>query len=1090
MPRTNAVSGSRQILNECLQPANDGGLSGRGVKCLLGQLHQRIGMEAGGKPFDAHGRDVPIAIAASARQQVNLPRQTGDERFAQFREQQGIIACRCGKCRFKGSGFVGHEKTCSAYKVKSGFICRLGVVSSGMVGENRILAFGGGEQGSGEPEHWDTSALEAEELGEADDVPAWVEAQEEAGYGPAGQPRSLIAPILAALAIASWTGVYAWANQSRFGSEIAAADWIAMVSTWTGPVLLIGLIWLLAMRNSRREAGRFADASRLLAEESARLEARLVTVNRELSLAREFLSAQSRDLESVGRIAADRLSQNADRLQELVRDNGNRIETLGSVSETALDNMEKLRGQLPVIASAAKDVTNNIGNAGRTAHAQLEEMVSGFKRLNDFGKACNQEVSHVRTITSETIAEFEQHCERLQGIAEERFSALNARGAEFRVQLDQHEIDALASIRSRAAALTEELEESREKLDMQEAERLKSLRARLSALREETSAIGRSLRDGEDQAIEAWKANLTAIEEDRSRMAAALREAEDALIESARTRLHEVEGEAERLKVSLDDSHRDFADQLESVRTDARTGNAALLDDLSERLDAIAAQFADQGARLDEDFARRDASLQDRHERTFAALAERFAMLDGEVAERSVAVLAQIEQQQGNIDARHARLIAELSDRVAALDSEIAERMERQDERTQALAREAGRLTLTFEGYERQLGEIAERSQDVQAGIAASLGAIRSDAGEAQELLSGTEGTLSDLTNASMRLLDLVRSSAATSKTELPEALTRSEQRLADMHESISGLRGALEDAADRSEIISGRIDGSGTALQALIAEIDGLYGTLEDRDERQRDAISAMRSALADLDKESEAIARKAQAELTEAIDRLSASVRMAVTDIDETGTAAISSLAAKLGQESAETLDRVMRAKAAEASGQLEQAAAHAAGVGREAAVQLRDQLAKINELVGNLEQRVAHARDRAEEQVDNDFARRAALISESLNSNAIDIAKALSTDVSDTAWASYLRGDRGIFTRRAVSLIETNEARAIQQIFERDPDFREHVSRYIHDFEAILRQVLSTRDGNALGVTLLSSDMGKLYVALAQAIKRLRS
>jgi hypothetical protein len=38
-------------------------------------------------------------------------------------------------------------------------------------------------------------------------------------------------------------------------------------------------------------------------------------------------------------------------------------------------------------------------------------------------------------------------------------------------------------------------------------------------------------------------------------------------------------------------------------------------------------------------------------------------------------------------------------------------------------------------------------------------------------------------------------------------------------------------------------------------------------------------------------------------------------------------------------------------------------------------------------------------------------------------------------------------------------------------------------------MLRTMLSTRDGNALGVTLLSSDMGKLYVALAQAIERLR-
>ena len=56
--------------------------------------------------------------------------------------------------------------------------------------------------------------------------------------------------------------------------------------------------------------------------------------------------------------------------------------------------------------------------------------------------------------------------------------------------------------------------------------------------------------------------------------------------------------------------------------------------------------------------------------------------------------------------------------------------------------------------------------------------------------------------------------------------------------------------------------------------------------------------------------------------------------------------------------------------------------------------------------------------------------------------------------------------------------------------DGDFRETVNRYIHDFEAMLRSVLSTRDGHSLAVTLLSSDMGKLYVALAQAIERLRA
>jgi hypothetical protein len=62
-------------------------------------------------------------------------------------------------------------------------------------------------------------------------------------------------------------------------------------------------------------------------------------------------------------------------------------------------------------------------------------------------------------------------------------------------------------------------------------------------------------------------------------------------------------------------------------------------------------------------------------------------------------------------------------------------------------------------------------------------------------------------------------------------------------------------------------------------------------------------------------------------------------------------------------------------------------------------------------------------------------------------------------------------------------------VAELYDGDRDFREHVNRYIHDFETMLRTMLSTRDGHTIGVTLLSSDMGKLYVAMAQAIERLR-
>jgi len=120
---------------------------------------------------------------------------------------------------------------------------------------------------------------------------------------------------------------------------------------------------------------------------------------------------------------------------------------------------------------------------------------------------------------------------------------------------------------------------------------------------------------------------------------------------------------------------------------------------------------------------------------------------------------------------------------------------------------------------------------------------------------------------------------------------------------------------------------------------------------------------------------------------------------------------------------------------------------------------------------------------------LSRHVTLLTESLKSTAIDVTKILSNEVTDTAWAAYLKGDRGVFTRRAVRLLDATDAREILAYYENDADFREYVNRYIHDFEAMLRTLLGTRDGQALSVTLLSSDMGKLYVALAQAIERLR-
>jgi hypothetical protein len=181
--------------------------------------------------------------------------------------------------------------------------------------------------------------------------------------------RGWIVPSLAVLVILGWTAFFGWAHEREMLAGGTPEQWSGWIVAWAVPVLLVVSLWLLALRHSRRDAGRFTDVARALSLESARLEQRLAVINRELSLARDFIAAQSRDLESLGRVASERISQHADTLQGLIRDNGEQVETIGRISTTALENMDRLRGELPVISNSARDVA--------VGHVQAQEAREG-----------------------------------------------------------------------------------------------------------------------------------------------------------------------------------------------------------------------------------------------------------------------------------------------------------------------------------------------------------------------------------------------------------------------------------------------------------------------------------------------------------------------------------------------------------------------------------------------------------------------------------------------------------------------------------------------------------------------------------------
>jgi len=836
---------------------------------------------------------------------------------------------------------------------------------------------------SGGKDAGDTALPETEAADETLELGSgWIEDGDyEAAPSPSSSRFGWMAPTLAVLAIAGWTGFFGWANREAIAAGAAPAQWASWIVAWAVPVGLVGIVWLLAMRSSRAEAHRFAATALRMNRESAALEARLKVVNRELSLAREFLAAEARDLEALGRIAAERLSTHAAELQALIANNGAEVETIATTSETALGNMNRLRDDLPVIANAARDVANQIGSAGRTAEDQLARLAGGFEKISAVGADSETKVSRLGDSVGETLGGFETQLVRIEALVTQRFAAIQSEAEAYRTRIAELEDEALNSLRERAGTTASEAE-----------------------------SIAERLREASENAKLRFAETMKALHEG---MLEKLRQVDDldrSTSASATQRIHQLRDEARQLDNHLAERSRHFAEMLEQ----------------------------------------RQAAFETHEAQASEVLAQRLAALDDALAQRREGQLAEIE-----------RLVAQ-GETMSARVAELA----------------------------RAMGEAGETGKAAHASLGEALGNLERQLADKREALAATEAQMAQLTDSSVRLLEIMQSGARACREDLAGAINGAGAALEDVEARAGTVEGLMLRSTQAGSDLSDYLLHTRAEIDAAELAISGFKSRLAEETEEALARIQGLRGGFARLAAESGTLAGETQEALRGALGNIEAAIAQAFATLDEGARERMLTLAGQLGADAVEVLERSLRNETAATLGKLEQSAAHAAGVGREAAIQLRDQLVKVNELTGNLEQRVTRAREVAEEQVNNDFTRRLALITDSLNSAAIDISGALASEVADTAWDAYLKGDRGIFTRRAVRLIDNGTAKEIAALYGADEGFRGNVSRYIHDFEALLRQTLSTRDGHVLSVTILGSDMGKLYVALAQAIQRFRA
>ncbi len=703
----------------------------------------------------------------------------------------------------------------------------------------------------------------------------------------------VIAPTILILAFAAWCGFFGFTYWSEAQGGLTNDRIVTLIATWAMPSLLIAVTWLLTMRNSSREANRFGNVAYALRTESDALALRMRTVNEEIALAREFLSQNARELESVGRQSSTKLVESAQMLSAALADSDEKAKTLEAVSNAANTNLEQLRKHLPVVTSAAKDVTNQIGSAGNNAQIQIKALISTLERVGDAGKSVREYIDNVES-----------------------------RADDLSVRLEQS------------------LSGSVQLLDAKSAEAL------------DRSAEMATLMDSASQAISN---GITQASGDIDTLLA---------------------GSGAHIQSSLTELRR---------------------------------ALSDIGSQSEQEEARIRAMI---------------AAISGHI-EDSAAKIAEVDEAATNQTSKLAFAVSALGESTRLVGSALSDNQ-------QLAANLIGQSDMLVE----KLGVANEEiSLNIPAAMSNLNARMTDGIAQVKAALSSAE-TLEELSDGMLEKLNALEHLITTQRDAVGSLMDESDAHFAARHEQVDALGASLKQTQTLLE------DMSTEANERLVSSLLRVRETT-------RAAAESSRKILDD--------------ELAHIADQLTEQNRVALAN-------ALDAQIAAMNDSVRDAVDRNI-------------------ALAETGASMVVKQLDELDEMTTSLESRIAESKNSFESVHEDSFARRMVLLTESLNSTAIDVAKILSNEVTDTAWAAYLKGDRGVFTRRAVRLLDSGEAKIIVKHYGDDSEFREHVNRYVHDFEAIMRLLLSTRDGNAIGVTLLSSDIGKLYVALAQAIERLR-
>lgn len=117
---------------------------------------------------------------------------------------------------------------------------------------------------------------------------------------------------------------------------------------------------------------------------------------------------------------------------------------------------------------------------------------------------------------------------------------------------------------------------------------------------------------------------------------------------------------------------------------------------------------------------------------------------------------------------------------------------------------------------------------------------------------------------------------------------------------------------------------------------------------------------------------------------------------------------------------------------------------------------------------------------------FMKNSADIISELETISIDINSIFNkTGDDEVLWKKYYEGDQSVFVRYLSKNMTKKEVIAVREDYEKKPDFRVVVDKYLDDFNSLIEAARSNNRASTLLALISGSDIGKVYYILSRAL-----